>query len=164
MAEFIGSPAMNLMEATLERADGQLAARLGSHALRIPGEVAARRPALEGYLGRPVALGIRPEDLEDASLLAESPTGTELPVQVEIREDMGSEIFLHFALDAAPVRSEAVVEAAETAEGTTPAAQERFVARVGRESRAAEQERVELVVDTRMLHFFDLESGLAIRT
>jgi multiple sugar transport system ATP-binding protein len=163
VAEFIGSPAMNLVEATLEQADGGLVARLGSQALRIPADVAAGRPALQRYLGRTIALGIRPEDFEDAALVSDAAAGARLPVLVDIREDMGSEIFLHFGLDAVPVRSEAVVEAAETAEGVTPAAKERFVARVGRESRAVEQGRAELAVDTRLLHFFDLESGLAIR-
>jgi multiple sugar transport system ATP-binding protein len=164
VAEFIGSPAMNLVEATLEGSDGALTARLGeARTLLIPAHVVGERPALQRYVGRRIALGIRPEDFEDAALVAEAAREARLPVLVDIREDMGSEIFLHFTLDATPIRSDAVVEAAETVDEATPAAQERFVARVSRESRAAEQERVELAVDTRLLHFFDLETGLAIR-
>jgi multiple sugar transport system ATP-binding protein len=164
VAEFIGSPAMNLVEATLEGGDGTLTARLGdAQALAVPTHLAGERPALQRYVGRRIAVGIRPEDFEDAALVGEAEREARLPVLVDIREDMGSEVFLHFSLDASPIRSEAVVEAAELADEATPAAQERFVARVSRESRAAEQEPVELAVDTRMLHFFDLETGLAIR-
>src|ERR671933_773522 len=69
VAEFIGSPAMNLVAAELARGNGRLEARFGDHRLPIEDEVLARRPALAAYEGRPVALGVRPEDMEDASLV-----------------------------------------------------------------------------------------------
>jgi multiple sugar transport system ATP-binding protein len=154
VAEFIGSPAMNLVVADV---DGDVA-RFGSYALALDA-----RPALAAYRGKKVALGIRPEDLEDAAL-GQSPRGTRLPVTVDLREDMGSEIYLHFLVDApsvitADVRETFEDEAALDQPHTsgTP-----FVARVGRESSAREGERVEIAVDTRMLHFFDLETGVAI--
>src|SRR3954464_8333191 len=63
VAGFIGSPAMNLVEAEVVERDGGLAAVFGPHSLVVPAEVVAARPALRGYSGRRVALGVRPEDL-----------------------------------------------------------------------------------------------------
>ncbi|HWN21576.1 MAG TPA: sn-glycerol-3-phosphate ABC transporter ATP-binding protein UgpC, partial [Gaiellaceae bacterium] len=155
VAEFIGSPAMNLVEA--EIADGK--ARFGEHTLPVDG-----RPGLDAYESRTVALGIRPEDFEDAALL-EAPAERRLPVTVDLREDMGSEIFLHFSVAAPLVATEIVKEAVEAEGGVEALPASRgtpFVARVGRESPAREDDRIELAVDTRMLHFFDLETGEAI--
>ena len=154
VAEFIGSPAMNLVVAEV---DADLI-RFGSYSLPLDG-----RPALQAYRGRKVALGIRPEDLEDAAL-GGAPAAARLPVTVDLREDMGAEIFLHFLVDAPGVATADVREAFEDEAvleqpvvAGTP-----FVARVDRESRAREGERVEVAVDTRMLHFFDLETGQAL--
>src|SRR5213080_991470 len=69
VAGFIGSPAMNLVEAALERGDGGAVVSFGSHSLRVPDEVFRLRPGLARYFGRHVALGIRPDDFEDASLV-----------------------------------------------------------------------------------------------
>ncbi len=155
VAEFIGSPAMNLVEAAIE---GGLA-RFGEHSLPVDG-----RSGLGGYEGRKVALGIRPEDLEDAAL-SDAPAGSRLPVTVDLREDMGSEIFLHFSVSAPHVATDDVKDAVETEDGVAalenPAGTP-FVARVDRESLAREGDRIEVAVDTRMLHFFDLETGAAI--
>jgi multiple sugar transport system ATP-binding protein len=156
VAEFIGSPAMNLVEA--EIAGGT--ATFGPHRLPHDG-----RSGLAAYEGRKVALGIRPEDLEDAELSA-APADSRLPITVDLREDMGAEIFLHFSVDAPHVATEDVKEAIETDDGVALEPQARsgtpFVARVGRESRAREGDRIEVAVDTRMLHFFDLDTGAAI--
>ena len=156
VAGFIGSPAMNLVVADVA---GDTV-RFGAHSLPATG-----RPALARYDGRKVALGIRPEDLEDASLSAPDPPAT-LAVTVDLREDMGSEIYLHFAVDAPPVVTAEVREALEDAAALEQPAVEGtpFVARVGRESTAREGDRIEIAVDTRMLHFFDLETGNAIST
>ena len=164
VAEFIGSPAMNLVEAELEQRDGGLAVRFADAFLPVPDAVAADRPALAGYAGRTIALGIRPEDLEDARV---APGDARFSATVDIREDMGSEVYLHFSLPAAPVKS-GLVEAAlehETIEALKAAAARDgtpFVARVDRASEAREGQVVELAVDVRRLHFFDLNTGAAI--
>jgi multiple sugar transport system ATP-binding protein len=169
VAEFIGSPAMNVVEAELETANGSLRARLGEHVLRIGDEVLDARPVLGAYAGRKVALGIRPEDFEDAALAAEAPPDRTLPAVVDIREDMGSEVFLHFSVDAPPVATADVEEAVEEAAAVEAAKEQAarrgtpFVARIDRESHAREGDEVRLLVDTRRLHFFDLETGAAIR-
>jgi multiple sugar transport system ATP-binding protein len=167
VAEFIGSPAMNLVQAEIARSNGAAEVRFGEHRLSLDAGVLESRPALAGYVGRPVALGIRPEDLEDAALEGEAPEGRRLPAQVDIREDMGSEVFLHFTVDAAPVETQDVKEAAEAEAVEAAKEQARrqgspFIARVDRVSRAHEGERVELAVDVSRLQFFDLETGRAI--
>jgi multiple sugar transport system ATP-binding protein len=168
VAGFIGSPAMNLVEAELAHAedarrDGGLVARLGPHELGIPTDVLAARPKLRDYAGRRVALGIRPEDVEDAP----GPDDARLTVTVDIREDMGSEVFLHFALDAPPVKAEELRElvgdeAVEAAEAQTHHHGSPFIAKVARTTTAREGERAVLTVNTRLLHFFSLENGEAI--
>jgi multiple sugar transport system ATP-binding protein len=162
VAEFIGSPAMNLVQADVVR-NGGLAARFGEHELRLPERVAER---VGSYAGRRVVLGIRPEDLEDASLAAPG-EGRALDVVTDIREDMGSEVYIHFGLQAEPVQSREVVEALEeeAVEAIADLARRRgvpFVARLGRASPAREGEPIRLAVDVERLHFFDAETGVAI--
>ncbi len=163
VAGFIGSPAMNLAEAVLvQRADG-LSVRFGSNELALPAETLAERPLLRRYSERPFVLGIRPEDIGNDDAATD---GARLHIQVDIREDMGAEVFIHFAIDAPTVgvlalKEIAGEEAAEVAEiqhgyGNT------WVARVARGSAVREGERAQLSVDTRLLHFFDLDTGEAI--
>jgi multiple sugar transport system ATP-binding protein len=173
VAEFIGSPAMNLVVAELAREDGALWARFGEHRLRITDTAITRNPGLERFEGRSVALGIRPEDMEDASLVSESGPGSRLSVVCDIREDMGSEVYVHFNIAAQPVATKEVLEAQtvdapEDAEAKMAAEQARgsgapFVARLDRTTRAREREQLELAVDVERLHFFDAETGLAVR-
>src|SRR5437763_1796890 len=68
VAGFIGSAAMNIVEAQLSRADGTLVAEFGGYHLLVDEQSAARRPALSKFEGQSVVLGIRPEDMEDAAL------------------------------------------------------------------------------------------------
>jgi ABC-type sugar transport system ATPase subunit len=67
---FIGSPSMNMLEATLEQANGTLTAVAGSQRVHLDEETLSARPALQEYVGRRVILGIRPEDIEDVELAA----------------------------------------------------------------------------------------------
>jgi multiple sugar transport system ATP-binding protein len=165
VAEFIGSPSMNLVEARLERQNGGMVASFGDHRLTLDGRSFEQRPDLRSYDGRRVILGIRPEDLEDAAFAADA--AGRIAASVDIREDMGSEVFVHFAIGAPPVRQSDVAAAVgeEAIEATAAQARRRggvFVARIDRESRAAEGEPIQLAVDTRRLHFFDVESGHGI--
>jgi multiple sugar transport system ATP-binding protein len=165
---FIGSPAMNLMEAKLERANGGLAAVLGSQRIRLDDEFVAARPALEEYEGRQVVIGIRPEQLEDAEIAREAPEDRRLRGEVDLREALGSELMVHFTIDAPPALTEDVKELAADA-GTTAAelggGDERrtvVVGRFGPDSKVREGGTAEVAVETRALHFFDTETGRAI--
>ena len=166
VAEFIGSPAMNLVVADLERDNGSLFARFGEDRLRLDDNVLSSRPALKAFEGKPVILGIRPEDLEDETLAGEGPPDRRLSAQIDIREDMGSEVFVHFGSGGRPVRGEdvaaAIGEEAIEATEQTKGKGSLFVARVGRESRAREGEQLNLLVTTSRLHFFDPKTGSGI--
>jgi multiple sugar transport system ATP-binding protein len=166
VAEFIGSPAMNLVGADLAKADGHMVARFGEHELAIGGEALAARPSLPQFEGKRLILGIRPEDMEDAELVGGASEGRRIAAAVDIREDMGSELFVHFGIGAQPVVGEDVKAAVgeEALEITGHSRREGglFVARVGRGSKAEEGGRIELVVDPGRLHFFDPETSAAI--
>jgi multiple sugar transport system ATP-binding protein len=165
VAEFIGSPAMNLVGADVVRENGALHLEFGQHRLGLDGGTLEARPGLAAYEGRRLILGIRPEDMEDASIVGAGDESRCLSAVVDIREDLGSEVFVHFRVDAPALRGEDV-RAAVGEEGlvaTTYAdGGSVFVARVDRESRAREGDAVTLSVDTRRLHFFDIDSGNAV--
>jgi multiple sugar transport system ATP-binding protein len=166
VAEFIGSPAMNLVQAGLARTNGRLEARFGSTRVEVPAALSESRPDLERYEGKTVVLGIRPEDLDDASL-ARFGTDDVMGVTVDIREDMGAEVFAHFRVEADSVESEEVLEAME--EQDVPGAVRQrmrggvpFIARLERSTGAREGDRLDIAVDTRRLHFFDPDTGAGI--
>jgi multiple sugar transport system ATP-binding protein len=163
VAEFIGSPAMNVVMAQVQRSDGEVFACFGDSRLRVP----SPSPGLAAYEGRQVVLGIRPEDLEDASLVHELPDGQAIDVVADIREDMGSEVFLHFAVKGEPARTAEVVEALEHEEAAAVEERARregvpFVGRLERSTGAREGEPLRLFVDVRHLHFFDADTGAGI--
>ena len=164
---FIGSPAMNMIEATLEAHDGGYAAKVGDRTVSIAAETLQRRPALARYAGRPVVLGIRPEDLEDAALATDTPADRRLTGQTELTEALGSEIMVHFTIKARPALTEDVRELArdvgderKVAQGDTETAA--IVGRFAPRSRVRPGQPVEVAVDTRSLHFFDPDTGLGI--
>jgi multiple sugar transport system ATP-binding protein len=171
VAEFIGSPAMNVVLADLVRSDGEVWAQFGDHRLRLESATLEKRSALSGFEGRRVVLGIRPEDMEDASL-RDSHEGRRMSIVCDIREDMGSEVYVHFSVPADAVTSKEVVEALvsespEDAEARLAAERARgagvsFVARLERDTGARERQPLELDVDVARLHFFDPETGLGI--
>ncbi|HSK15691.1 MAG TPA: sn-glycerol-3-phosphate ABC transporter ATP-binding protein UgpC, partial [Gaiellaceae bacterium] len=103
---FIGSPAMNMVEGTLERADGALAVKAGSQRIGLGDETLSVRPALRSYEGQTVILGIRPEDLEDAALSPDTPADQRLKGTAELREALGAEIMVHFTVEAPPALTE----------------------------------------------------------
>ena len=161
---FIGSPAMNMLEAEVEKADGGIAVKLGDQRLPVGEELLAARPALAGLAGRRVILGIRPEHLEDAAV-AGAGQGQRLRGTTELTEALGSEIMVHFSIEARPAVTDEVRELAEDAGAGTPAATEDHATLVGRfnaRSRVRPGEAIEVAVDTRSLHFFDAETGLGI--
>ena len=167
VAEFIGSPAMNLVGVDIARSNGEFYATFGEHRLRIPDSVVAARPALPRMEGKRIILGIRPEDLEDATLARDVPVDGRLSAVVDIREDMGSEVFVHFGVGARAVHGEDVKAAMgeDALEARQVAAEDKgslFVARLDRATHAAEGQRVELAVDTKRLHFFDPATALGI--
>ncbi|MDX6399576.1 MAG: multiple sugar transport system ATP-binding protein [Gaiellaceae bacterium] len=166
---FIGSPAMNMLSATIERANGGLAAKAGKLSVALGEETLSARPALKDYEGKKVVLGIRPEDLDDANLATDTPQDQRLSGTVELLEALGSEIMAHFSVEAEAAETEETRELDADkgdAEGdigvSAPEGKTVLVARFGARSKAKQGEPVEVAVDTRALHFFDPETGLGI--
>ena len=162
VAEFIGSPAMNLVGVDLERSNGSLVAAFGDSRLTLDDSA-----ALAPFVGKRMILGVRPEHIEDAAIASDAPGDRRLTAVVDIREDLGSDVYVHFGVGGPPVRGEDVraavgSDAVETAEAQTRRKGHLWVARVGHTSRASEGEPIELVVDTSRLRFFDPETGNAV--
>ncbi len=165
---FIGSPAMNLLEATLEGANGGIIVKAGDQQIALDEETLNERPALQAYESRQVVLGIRPEDLEDAELEQVAPGDKRMRARVELREALGSEILVHFSVKARPAVTEDVRELARdvgdesTVEAKAEASHTTMVGRFGPRSQVRVGDVMEVAVDTRSLHFFDPETGDAI--
>ncbi len=167
---FIGSPAMNMFEARLARSNGSFSVIAGDQQIALGEETLSQRPALQSYDGRPVILGIRPEDLEDAELASETPEDRRLQGDVVLTEALGSAIMVHFTVNAPPALTEDVRELAADV-GDERAVQEvdkggpsqtTVVGNFGARSRVREGGHVVVAVDTRALHFFDPDTGLGI--
>ena len=163
VAAFIGSPSMNIMEGVVDRNGEGLRMTLGSQSLSVPEEVLQRRPALEGYLGRKVAVGVRPKDFEDAAITSDHPADQRLRAAVLHTEALGFEIIAYFDVDAKPVISQEALELSDeeisAAEGSTT----RVHARFNPSTNVRSGDAIDVAVTVGNAHFFDLETGLAIR-
>jgi multiple sugar transport system ATP-binding protein len=166
VASFVGSPPMNLFEAVIEHDNGRLVCRVGQTDLELPADVAVERPALANYSGRRVAVGIRPEDVREAS----GWDGARLRGRILLVESLGSEQLVHIEIAATPLERSDLVDAAAQPPGPSLGGVddlERAVTLLGRFDRhllLAPDEAVEVAIDPRLLHFFDLENGVAIPT
>jgi multiple sugar transport system ATP-binding protein len=165
---FIGSPAMNMVEASLERSNGGFAVKVGPQSIKLEGETAAARPALANYAGKTIVLGIRPEDLEDAALEPDSAHDQRLHGEATLTEALGSEIMVHFSIEGKQALTEDVLELQEdVGEDRAPehagaGDTAMLVGRFGPRSRVKHGDKIEVAVDSRSLHFFDPETGLGI--
>ena len=162
---FIGSPSMNMLEATLERNGNGFVANLGNQHLALDPSLAEARPALAAYEGRPVILGIRPEEMEDATMATDAPEDRRLKGTVALREALGSEIMVHLDVDARHAVTDEVRELAADVGAEAPAGGHDHATVVGRfspRSRVRAGDPAEAAVDTRNLHFFDPQTGLGI--
>jgi multiple sugar transport system ATP-binding protein len=182
VAGFIGSPAMNFIQARLERENGGYSVRFGGTSISVSQEEVAQAkergydPAQ--YSGKDVVLGVRPEDIEDAGTEeAAAAGGAEGPntmeVEAQVIESMGSEKYVYFDVGReqhAHLRGVAEMTdevgggadeeaGGESAEDTTG---ELMVARVSPESEAREGGQIRLVIDPSKIHLFDQETEEAI--
>jgi multiple sugar transport system ATP-binding protein len=158
VAAFVGSPPMNLVEGMVEHGAISFAG------FRLP---LGERTELSSHEGQRVIVGIRPSDLEDADVWGTGGSSV-LEVEVDITEELGSEVNVLFTVDAPPVTTEEALAAAsdEGAEDILPLITERaqFCARVDARTSATSGERVRLAVDPNRFHFFEPDTGLAIRS
>ena len=149
-----------LFEATVERANGGLAAVAEGQRLQISEELLADHQGLKAYEGRTVIVGVRPENLEDASLVEDAPEDARLRGRVDLTEALGSELMVHFTIEAKPAVTEDVKRLARDVGETVSEEADEDKWSTGPHSRG--QGPIGAVVDTRSLHFFDPETGAGI--
>jgi len=148
---FIGSPSMNLYEGRVDFGDDGGTITLGSRSVALAPKSLEIVPALRNYDGRSVIIGIRPEDFEDAALAQDVPPSQRISARVTLLESLGSEVMVHFRLDAPTVDSgdpDAVEEkGGEAAANAVGRFSPRTTARMG--------DQIEIAVTAENLHFFD---------
>ena len=156
---FIGSPSMNLFDGVLSISGDSATVALGAQPLTVGREVLDARPALRAYDGKRVVVGIRPEDFEDAAEASHIPENQRLSVPVKLIEALGSELMVHFSVDAPTVDS-GDPDAVETqpVEGQANA-----VGRFSPRSQVKPGDDISVAVTVGNLHFFDAETRLALR-
>jgi multiple sugar transport system ATP-binding protein len=166
---FIGSPPMNMLDASVQHDGDLIKVVVGDAELELSREALAAHPALAGYDGRSIVLGIRPEGLQDAALI-NGDRRPRLRGQVQLREALGPEVLMHFSVAARPAITEEVRELAEdagvdrvaeplTSDGPPTAT---LVGRLSPLTKIREGDTIEVAIDERSLHFFDAQTGLAI--
>ena len=154
VAAFIGSPAQNLYDATLS--EGARSLKLGSQDIPLPDAVRVKRQALASYANKEVVIGMRPEHLPAAR---PGDTGSTLVGDVDLIEALGSELVVHFTIDAHRVIAEGAVEKDEAeALGSGEG-----VARVDAKNPVKVGDRMTFAIDIEDMQFFDPKTGLAIR-
>jgi multiple sugar transport system ATP-binding protein len=164
VAEFIGSPPMNVVSATVTAGGTELV--VGSQRLRLPAGTLDAFPSLAGADAAPVALGLRPEGLRDPATA--DPAWPRLVADVDLVENLPPEKLAYLRIDAAPVVTDVTVELAKDTDEA--AADElralhkgsRLNARLPGTSAVREGTRSEFAVPPSALHFFDLATGRAI--
>jgi multiple sugar transport system ATP-binding protein len=155
---FIGSPSMNLYSGTVHFSDDVGTLTLGSQVLGLASDCLSKHPQLREFDGRPIIVGIRPEDFEDAAFAENVPESQRITSTVTLLEALGSEIMVHFRLDAPSVDSGDPDAVAEKSPVDTANAVGRFSPR----SAARMGQSIEIAVRTENLHFFDPDTRKAI--
>jgi len=154
VAAFIGSPAMNLYDAVV--GENVRSVKLGSQEIDLPEAVVLKRPALRGYAGKDVVVGLRPEHLPAES---DQATGPKLVGEVDLVEALGSELVVHFTIDANRVLAAGAVDKDEAA----AVKKGEGVARVAAKTPVKPGDRLTFAVSIEDMQFFDTQTGLAIR-
>jgi multiple sugar transport system ATP-binding protein len=158
VAGFIGSPAMNLFEASIN-ADVS-SAILGTQKIALGADVLASHPGLKRYAGRPIVVGVRPEDLHAAS---DARPGEPFSGEVEVVEALGSELLVHFSTDARIIQPDSATKSAadgapdegiEASVDCVARIEPRHIVRIG--------DAFTFSIDPNRLEFFDATDGIAI--
>ncbi len=163
VAAFIGSPSMNLMESRLEDSGAGVTLHVGSQQLAVPHSAFERKPGLRDYVGRSVTVGIRPEDFGDAAIQTDHPANQRLRAEASNVEALGFERIVYFELDAVPVFSEDALDLDEDVDEVLPQDVTRVSSRFEPASRVKAGDSFEVTVDVANAHYFDPETGLAVR-
>ena len=165
VAGFIGSPAMNIAQATLS-SDGPLRVRFGDYELKVPDAAIDRYPKVRDMGGKDVAIGLRPEHFVPGGEVSED---QRLPIEVTLVEALGADVLVHFHTKAPPIVSDDMREAIDDPdafaelERSAQSGGQSFTARLEPKDMPKRGERIDLGFRSEYLHFFDIENGLALR-
>jgi multiple sugar transport system ATP-binding protein len=168
VAGFIGSPPMNMAIGRLERRGDDLVLTVGGATLPLPEAVPAERPALAAYAGRDIAVGVRSEDMEDATLVPNAPSDSLVQAEVTLTAALGSALVVHFGVNAPRVVTADTKDLEKDAQiDEVPGAHHHsgntFVATFAPRSRVRAGDHIQIAIDRERLHFFDPDTGLAVR-
>jgi multiple sugar transport system ATP-binding protein len=167
VAGFIGSPAMNFFHGTVETNAGIAVTFGDGQRLAVDGAEGALAAGLERHVGGRIVVGVRPEHLEDAALAPSTPENRRLRGLVRLRELLGSEVVVHFEVEAAPVVTEETREIAEDVDASAltdldslrAARRTSFVGRFAADAPTNEGTVAEISVAPGALRFFDQQTG-----
>jgi multiple sugar transport system ATP-binding protein len=170
VAGFIGSPAMNFFQGQVARGDGGMEVSVGGQRLPVDETELALHPKLAERAGTGVIVGVRPEHLEDAALAANGRPDRRVRGLVRLKEALGSEIVVHFQIEAVPAVSPELSELEEVDESALldqldhrrQIRRTAFVGRFGVATQVVEDEQAEIAVAPGALRFFDPETGAAV--
>jgi multiple sugar transport system ATP-binding protein len=165
VAGFVGSPPMNLAEATVEEDGVALYVRFGGHRIRADDAHRAPLANVRSYAGAQVIVGVRPEDLDDPVSLGVRPDAR-LRVVVDRRETVGPDVYLHFRVDAPLLLLQDPREAESDVSALGPWPAERTNVWMAKLSSSGAQvgDSIELAVRPGRLHLFDTRTGMSITT
>jgi multiple sugar transport system ATP-binding protein len=169
VAGFIGSPAMNLAEGTVEDVNGEIHIKLGTlSSIKVGPKALERYPGLRNRVGGTVAVGMRPEHFFRAD--GSTPQDQKMPERnVTMVELLGSEVLVHFGTSASPIVTEDMRQAVDDAEAFAEMEREareggqHFVSKMEPQEAPKVGDRVDVGFRADQMHFFDIESGLALR-
>jgi multiple sugar transport system ATP-binding protein len=163
VAGFIGSPAMNLVYGHLEGSGQDVYAVLPDTRLKVGKTALDNHPGLEKHMNEEIVIGVRPNDLEAASVRGSDPDRS-MTAMVEVTEMLGADTFIHFTVNRAPVVTPDIEELLADTGGDISNLGDvtNFIARVSPDVQVKHGDSVELVVDTNKLHFFVPASGSRI--
>ncbi len=155
VAGFIGSPAMNFLNATLQA--GALRSPLGD----LPLDDRTRQALERQNAPREVIVGLRPEAFQDVALSQDRDrTGPVFTAAVDVVESLGSDVYVYFTAEGGPATTTELEELAkDSGLRDTGADTGQIVARLDAATRAREGEPVELRVDMAKAHVFDPSNG-----
>jgi multiple sugar transport system ATP-binding protein len=170
VAGFIGSPSMNFVQGTVESGDGGLSVAFGNERIVLDERERAEHPHLADHVGTKVIVGIRPERLDDAALVPNGRSDRRLHGLVRLKEALGSEVVVHFQIEAVPAVSPELSELEEVHESALLEQLDRqrqlrrtaFVGRFGVETRVDEDAQTDIAVAPGALRFFSPQTGQAL--
>ena len=161
VAGFIGSPSMNFVYGTSTKSGKNTKINFGDNEIKVPDAP----EALTDFEGKKIVVGIRPEAFEDSVYANEKEFSEQVSIEVSLLEQLGSDTYVHFYKDIKPVQTEAIEEIlADEGEDISVLGNEtKFIARINPNSTVKEGQKINLAIDPTKLHYFDPETGLAIK-